>query len=199
MISLYYAEPGSISIRELYDRADTYSRGLFDESNKDLPAYMSFFCRVMTDVGIAEFGADPEHLTIIKNEYGKEYIKNKGIFYNVSHTGGLLCAAVSDSEVGVDCETIREVDHLALAKRYFTDAEYESVRKSDDPEDEFFRIWTKKESYVKYTGEGFSRPLSSFEVSDVENIQSTFRLGGTYVTLTGDVTHIRFTKEGRYK
>ena len=196
MISLYYAEPGSISIRELYDRADTASKAIFDDSNKDITAYMSFFCRVMTDVGIAEFGADPEKLRVIKNKYGKEYIDGKNIFYNISHSGGLLCSAVSDYEVGVDCETVREIDHLALAKRFFTPAEYDRIAGSADSLDEFFRIWTKKESFVKYTGEGFARHLSSFDVSDIDAIQATFRIGNTFVTLTGDITHIRFIREG---
>lgn len=199
MITLYYAEPGCVSIRELYDRADTYSRRVFDDSEKEAPAYMSLFCRVLTDVGLADLGADPEQITIERSKYGKEYVKDRGIYYNVSHTSGLVCSAVSECEVGVDCETVRETDHLALAKRFFTAAEYERIAGADDPADEFFRVWTKKESYVKYTGEGFSRPLSSFDVNDIQDLQSTFRIGNTYVTLTGDVTHVKFIKEGRKK
>ncbi len=199
MISLYYAEPGSISIRELYDRADTHARAVFDDSNKDLRSYLSFFCRVMTDVGIAEFGADPENLTFSKNEHGKEYINNRNIFFNVSHTSGLVCSAVSDSEVGVDCETLREIDWQALSERYFTRRECEAINASPEPVCEFFRIWTKKESYVKYTGEGFSRPLPSFDSSELDAIQATFRIGNTFVTVTGDVSHIRFIKEGKNK
>ena len=199
MISLYYAEPGSISIRELYDRADTHTRAIFDDSNKDLPSYLSFFCRVMTDVGIAEFGADPEDLTFSKNDHGKEYINDKNIYFNVSHTSGLVCSAVSDSEVGVDCETLREIDWQALSERYFTEAERAVINGSPEPECEFFRIWTKKESYVKYTGEGLSRPLQAGTERLTVDEQATFRIGNTFVTVTGDVSHIRFIKEGKNK
>ncbi|MBP5209042.1 MAG: 4'-phosphopantetheinyl transferase superfamily protein [Clostridia bacterium] len=199
MISLYYSEPGSISIRELYERADTNSRKIFDESEKELVAYLSLFCRVLTDVGLADLGADPDQITVVKNEHGKEYVQDRGIYYNVSHTSGLVCSAVSDHDVGVDCETVREIDHEALSKRFFTQSEYERIKGAPDPLDEFFCIWTKKESYVKFTGEGFSRPLSSFDVSDIEDIQTTLRIGNTYITLTGDVTHVKFIKEGRRK
>ena len=196
MIRLYYAVPGSLSIRELYERADTTSRQVFDDSQKAARDYCSLFCRVLSDIGIAEYGADPEQIELYKNEFGKEYIKDKNIFYNVSHTRELLCSAVSDCEIGVDCETVCEKDWEALSKRYFTEREYEAIKHSDDPLDEFIRVWTKKESYVKYTGEGLSRPLSSFDVFELENIQTTYKINNTYLTVTGDISHIRFMKEG---
>ncbi|MBO4421908.1 MAG: 4'-phosphopantetheinyl transferase superfamily protein [Clostridia bacterium] len=197
MISIYYAVPGSLSIRELYDRADSYSRRVFDESSKAAPAYYSLFCRVLSDIGIAEYGADPETVALYKNEFGKEYIKDRQIFYNVAHTKELVCSAVSETEVGVDCETVYDIDYGPLSKRFFTPAEHEKIMSSTDPLHEFFRIWTKKESYVKYTGEGFARPLNSFEVSDIYDMQATYRFGNTYLTVTGDISHIRFMKEGK--
>ena len=196
MIRLYYAIPGSLSIRELYERADSNTRKIFDDSAKAAHDYYSLFCRVLSDIGIAEYGADPEQLQIYKNEFGKEYVKDRDIYYNVSHTCGLLCSAVSDSEIGVDCETVSEKDWEALAQRFFTKREYEAIKASTDPLDEFFRIWTKKESYVKYTGEGLSRPLDSFDTADIEDIQTTYKIANTYLTVTGDISHIRFTKEG---
>lgn len=196
MIRLYYAVPGSLSIRELYERADTNTRKIFDDSAKAAHDYCSLFCRVLSDIGIAECGADPEQLETYKNEHGKEYVKDRDIYYNVSHTYELLCSAVSDSEIGVDCETVSERDWEALSERFFTDREYTQIKAAPDPLDEFIRIWTKKESYVKYTGEGLSRPLDSFDVKDIENIQTTYKIANTYLTVTGDITHIRFMKEG---
>ncbi len=196
MIRLYYATPGSLSIRELYERADSNTRKIFDESAKAAHDYCSLFCRVLSDIGIAECGVDPEQLETYKNEFGKEYVKDRDIYYNVSHTYELLCSAVSDSEIGVDCETVNERDWQALSERFFTQRECEVIKAAEDPLDEFFRIWTKKESYVKYTGEGLSRPLDSFDTADLEDIQTTYKIANTYLTVTGDISHIRFTKEG---
>ena len=196
MIRLYYAVPGSLSIRELYERADSNTRRIFDDSAKAAHDYCSLFCRVLSDIGLAEYGMDPEQLQIYKNEFGKEYIVDKPVYYNVSHSRELLCSAVSDSEIGVDCETVCEKDWNALSSRFFTKREYEAIRDSSDPLNEFFCVWTKKESYVKYTGEGLSRPLDSFDVKDIENIQTTYRIANTYLTVTGDISHIRFMKEG---
>ncbi len=130
-----------------------------------------------------DYGAEPRY----KNGYGKEYFKNAPLYYNVSHTKNLVCAAISASEIGVDCETVRDLpDHLHIAKRFFTESEFESVRQSDTPLQTFFALWTKKESYVKYLGKGFAVPLSSFDIKDIENIQKTFEINGAFVTLTGD-------------
>lgn len=197
MISIYYAYPGSLSIRELYDRADTHSRKVFDDSAKAATDYCSLFCRVLSDIGIAEFGADPELLELSKNEYGKEYIVDRQIFYNVSHTKELLCSAVSDSEVGVDCETVCERDYKELSERFFTKREHEMIMNSHDPLDTFICVWTKKESYVKYTGTGLSTPLDSFDVADIEDMQSTYKIGNSYLTVTGEISHIKFIKEGK--
>ena len=197
MISIYYAYPGSLSIRELYERADTHSRKIFDDSAKGAPDYCSLFCRVLSDIGIAEYGADPEMLEIYKNEHGKEYVADRQIFYNVSHTKELLCSAVSDSDVGIDCETVSDRDYEALSARFFTEREHKEITESRDPLDTFIKIWTKKESYVKYTGAGLSTPLDSFDVADIEDIQTTCKIGNTYLTVTGDISHIRFTKEGK--
>lgn len=196
MIRLYYAAPGSLSIRELYDRADSNTRKIFDDSAKAAHDYCSLFCRVLSDIGIAECGADPEQLETYKNEFGKEYVKGRDIYFNVSHTLGLLCSAVSDSEIGVDCETVVERDWEELSERFFTKREYEAIKASEDPLDEFIRVWTKKESYVKYTGEGLSRPLNSFDINDIDDIQTTYKINNTYLTVTGDISHIKFMKEG---
>lgn len=108
-----------------------------------------------------------EEYQIEKNSFGKPYIKNcEGFFYNLSHSGRYVVLAWGDSEVGVDVQRHRDhVNLQAFAKRYFTSEEQAYVR--EDPR-RFYEIWTKKESYVKYTGEGLGRGLGSFCVLELE-------------------------------
>ena len=74
---------------------------------------------------------------------------------NVSHSGGLVVIAVADAPVGVDVEEIRPIPQLdSLLRDALSPEEGTHVRASDDPDLEFFRIWTAKESYLKATGEG---------------------------------------------
>ena len=143
--------------------------------------------RVLLKRALSDRGTDYEAEQKYKNEYGKEYFYSNALYYNVSHTKTLVCAAVSDSEVGVDCETLRAFDdHLKIAMRFFTENEYLKIKDAADPLREFFAVWTKKESYVKYTGKGFTVPFSSFDVYSLDTEQKTFEINGCFVTVTGD-------------
>lgn len=106
---------------------------------------------------------------IIHDACGKPYFNREAAaFVSLSHTEGICLAAISDREIGADIEYMKgDSDRLLrLAKRYFTEPEAEYV--SADPHRRFYEVWCKKESYIKYTGEGMSRPLGSFSVSDIK-------------------------------
>ena len=89
-----------------------------------------------------------------------------GICFSISHSGQMAILAMSDELVGCDIELKRDATK-GIAESYFADDEVaylkgiagEAARK-----DAFFDIWTKKESYIKATGEGLSRSLDSFSV-----------------------------------
>ena len=91
--------------------------------------------------------------------------------FNLSHTvdkaSGRFAAAVflSDTvEVGVDVEFVHPMHNReAMMRRLFPDAEREYAL-SSEREDAFFEFWCAKEAYLKWTGEGFSRPMSSVHV-----------------------------------
>lgn len=55
---------------------------------------------------------------------------------------------------------------MKIAKRFFCDNEIKYITKAESEIDyRFFETWTKKESYVKYTGNGLSTPFKSFNVT----------------------------------
>jgi 4'-phosphopantetheinyl transferase len=80
--------------------------------------------------------------------------------FNLAHSGGTaLFAFGMEREVGVDVELLRAgVDEAAIAKRYFHPQEAEALLALPDSErrPEFFRLWTRKEAYLKAGGEGMS-------------------------------------------
>ena len=86
----------------------------------------------------------------IKRE-GKPYIKDCPYHFNLSHSGDWLLLAVGDAPVGADIEKITKIRPKTMEK-YFSQSEQERVKKNGTKA--FFEIWTQKESYVKYTGEG---------------------------------------------
>jgi 4'-phosphopantetheinyl transferase len=89
--------------------------------------------------------------------------------FNVSHSGSVGLFAVSMSrEIGVDVEQSRGCPtHLELAQRFFAPAEAAALTAlpAEQTEEVFFRVWTRKEAFLKLTGLGLSGGLESFEVS----------------------------------
>jgi 4'-phosphopantetheinyl transferase len=71
-------------------------------------------------------------------------------------------------EVGVDVEKVRrDVELEQIARRFFSAHEQMQLAAlpADERVDAFFRCWTRKEAYIKATGDGLSLPLTQFDVS----------------------------------
>lgn len=110
--------------------------------------------------------------TLEKNDHGKPRIAGRTDFhYNLSHAGNWVVIAWASGEVGIDIEKISwDAGKARLARRFFTENEQAYVfRDAEDPAERFFRIWTAKESYLKYLGTGLSKALDSFDVLAMED------------------------------
>lgn len=108
-----------------------------------------------------------EDLEFEKNKYGKLKLKgNDNIHFNISHSGDYVIVGISDTEIGVDIEIYKDAKHeiIDLAKRYYTKEEYDWILSFDEKDriEAFYKIWTLKESYIKFEGKGLSISLSSF-------------------------------------
>jgi phosphopantetheinyl transferase len=101
---------------------------------------------------------DDSQLMYGKN--GKPYLKNKNIYFNISHSGDYVVLAIADNEVGVDIEKIEPYDH-AVAARCFTRQESEWLQ-SQGTDEAFCRLWTAKESIMKSSGLGFALSPETF-------------------------------------
>ena len=100
---------------------------------------------------------DIKNAVLRRGENGKPYIENKKISFNLTHTEGAV-ACILDTEggdVGIDCERIGR-DGKKIIERFFDENAKRRYTDSHDKALEFARIWTEKESYVKFTGEGLS-------------------------------------------
>src|SRR5690606_35000212 len=86
--------------------------------------------------------------------------------FNLSHTRGMAVLAVTRAgEVGVDVESVqRRVELLALSERYFAASEHRRIAQLSGPaqREQFFRVWTLKEAYLKACGLGLRIALDSF-------------------------------------
>jgi len=93
----------------------------------------------------------------------------RALQFNVSHSANLALIAIgSEHKLGVDIEKIRsDVDTAALAERFFSLRERAGLRALPDylRAPGFFACWTRKEAFLKATGDGLSFPLEDFSVT----------------------------------
>jgi phosphopantetheinyl transferase len=103
------------------------------------------------------FGCKKLHYT----EYGKPFL-SEGPFFNLSHSGEVVCIGVSaSSPIGIDIEEWQNDDLEALAKTAFHPAE-QAFFFENPAIRRFYEIWTLKESYIKMIGTGFSLDSKEF-------------------------------------
>ena len=103
-------------------------------------------------------------LTLAYGENQKPRLKYQPtphIHFNLSHSGNIAICAVSNHAVGADVELMHEAD-AGIARICFTEQEIAWMNSQDDPGRAFTRLWTRKESYIKYLGTGFYTEPKSF-------------------------------------
>jgi len=115
-------------------------------------------------------GAAPAALVFGYRPKGKPYLDSPlgALRFNVSHSGDFaLLAFTRRCEVGVDVECRRPLqDLMMLANTSFSTHEYATLCgiAPRDQTDAFFACWSRKEAFIKATGEGISQ-LADFDVT----------------------------------
>lgn len=113
------------------------------------------------------WGLDAGAFGISRGSHGKPYVVNVGmpVYFNLSHSGNYIVCALSEREIGVDIEKRNRI-RTEVARRFFHPQEVQQLERLDGElqADLFFRYWSVKESFLKYTGEGLAASLSGFEV-----------------------------------
>lgn len=95
---------------------------------------------------------------IARTAQGKPYFPAlPWLHFNLSHTAGWSLCALSDAPVGVDVEALRP-RREGLWRHCLTDGEYAAFLAAGGGWPEFYRIWTLKEAWCKYTGQGLGHP-----------------------------------------
>lgn len=109
---------------------------------------------------------------IKRTERGKPYFDNIPIVFSISHTEDFWVCLMREGtqQIGVDIQVERNAQYNKIADRYYTSEEQEYVRKQGSAA--FFQIWTRKEAFAKYTGEGITRKLSA--VSTINHAELVF-------------------------
>lgn len=101
---------------------------------------------------------------------GKPYVNNLNIYFNISHSNGLVVCAVDHNPIGIDIEKIKPIN-LSIMNYFFKKNEKNYVLNGPTLDFtknneynvfcRFFEIWTAKEACLKFSG---------LRISDFKNI-----------------------------
>lgn len=115
---------------------------------------------------------DPSALVFRYTERGKPELDGATagqLHFNISHSDGLALIALTRSQnVGVDVESVRAVNYGEdIAARFFSNRESAGLAALPVAERPaaFFNLWTRKEAWLKATGDGIAESLKRVEVS----------------------------------
>ena len=122
---------------------------------------------------------DSEHIkdrTIVFGENGKPYLKSGEIFFNISDCDGQLVCAISDQEIGIDIQKI--CNKPRVARKICQPQELAQIKTDED----FTRIWTLKEAFVKANGTGLGYGLQKVDTTSLKHAKS-WRYDDFYVSI----------------
>lgn len=107
-----------------------------------------------------------DSFTIIKNEFGKPYLKDNQLYFSISHDIDTCAIAISSSEIGIDLEYLNYNERVI--NKYFYDAEKEIMAKSNNLKYDFTKIWVKKEAYLKMKGTGLNFGKENVDTTKID-------------------------------
>ena len=98
-----------------------------------------------------ELGVGNDSLRIERSRSGKPFLPDyPELHFNLSHTNGVIAAAIAHSPVGIDIERCDRKIQPRVIARICSDAEAESLENGLRP----IELWTKKEALIKCCGRG---------------------------------------------
>jgi 4'-phosphopantetheinyl transferase len=101
---------------------------------------------------------EPQKVAIKTGEYGKPFLMDNKVYFNLSHSDNQFVIAVSNTgDIGVDLEQCRDRKGMAgIVNKCFSDEEI-SYWRGLPPSQQlttFYYFWVRKEAFVKAVGRG---------------------------------------------
>jgi 4'-phosphopantetheinyl transferase len=167
----------STSLRSLLtpDELDRAGRFRFDRDRERYVVGRGLLRCVLAAYG----GTDPKSLRFDYTPYGKPFLDDPRLSFNLAHSEDRALFVVAPGfDIGVDAEVMSSslVDEC-VAERFFTPREVADLIavSADDRARAFLTCWTRKEAYIKGRGEGLSLPLDEFDVTVRDGVAPRLR------------------------
>ena len=102
---------------------------------------------------------------------GKPMLQSGKPFFNLSHSGEYVVLAISDIDIGLDIEKIRDI-HWPTVRKVFQESQQdqlENTPKTEQPQ-QFTKLWTNWEAKLKLSGTGFATDLGQKDAKGADSI-----------------------------
>lgn len=123
-------------------------------------------------------GVSPQSIRFTTGEQGKPLLEDDAcpLQFNLSHSHDAIVIAVTRGQtVGVDIEYMKARPRMSdIAEQYFHPQESQVVTKALDAGDnlralqQFYKVWTLKEAFIKADGKGMAIPGDSFYFNPID-------------------------------
>ena len=125
----------------------------------------------------------PDEIKFLKGINGKPYIHQPiPIEFNLSYSHDYILVGIASGSIGIDVEYINpEFDYALLLDACFMTAEIQAITGSDQPRQQFFKFWTRKEALLKATALGLGDYLTDFSCLDgSQSLPKNLETGGDW-------------------
>ena len=147
MIEVYVLDITNLELEKYLKKLPSNFLDQVNKYKEDDQRRRSFFSWYLLYLKLVERKLNVSDLKVVFNENGKPLIE--GINFNISHSHNLVAVAISSHEVGIDLELVEEKDNEKIAKKIMNEEEYQKYLKNKEY---FYKVWTKKEAYLKRKG-----------------------------------------------
>lgn len=164
MVKLYYADVSAIPT-EIDERLiSSYRREKLEKQRSPLLRRQGIGAELLLQAALQELLPEltqPPEIAV--DALAKPYLRGAELHFNLSHSGRYAACVIADRPVGVDIQMVREYSE-SLAERCFTPEERKTLSAAEEPDRAFTALWTLKESYLKWKGDGIRMPMRSVSV-----------------------------------
>jgi len=147
-------------------------------------------------------GSPLEFNRFLKDSYGKPFLKDSSIHFNISHSGNTAVCGFSKQEIGVDIEEINDLD-VTMFNSVFNLDEMQKIHR--DGSSRFYEFWTVKEAVSKAIGKGLGIPLLDIKIKDQYAIYNddewqvqSYKIENKYCTIASENLNRIRIKEIRF-
>ncbi len=145
-----------VEINDFYSKLSQQDKSKIDKIINNTKKKQSIVGRMLLNELLnREYNINYFELELTINNNEKPYIKNKSIYFNISHSYNYVICVVNNKEIGVDIEKLRKINFQNI-KYFATESEKRYIKNSYK---RAFQIYTLKESYFKMLGDNLNNIL----------------------------------------